>query len=81
MKKSLLQPSSLQLADYEYVAEHSLFFFADMLNLFSKNLYELRNGLDSTILHRKGSGGVIAVLSGTYLAQIIQSCLQLTKHR
>ena len=67
------QAPSSNSADCEHIAHHSLSFLILILDFFHDDLLLIRV--------EAGSHRVLDFLKGPYLAQLIQSCLQLSQHR
>lgn len=89
MKQSLApkQAASPHSADCEHIACQSLNFLTLILNYFAEELLQVRaeaaatqgKAIRSTL--PRSNHRVLVFLQGPYLAQLIQSCLQLSQHR
>jgi hypothetical protein len=68
-------------ADCEHMASLSFQFLNLTLDFFSHNFLQLREKRGASSSSSSSSSRVLDFLRGPYLAQLIQSCLQLSQHR
>lgn len=69
--------TSSSTGDFEHIAVQSLTFLTTTLDVFRDNLFQLRIDVNKSGRRCR----VLEFLQGPYLAQLIQSCLQLSQHR